>query len=228
MASKRILIVSTSHDRLGDTGSPTGLWLEELAAPYYIWKSKGFSVDIASIKGGKIPLDPASLSEGSTTEYTKKFSNNEHNLKEALQNSISVKDVSETYDAIFLPGGHGVVYDFPGNPDLVAVIEKLVAQDKIVAAVCHGPAGLVGPTAPNGEPIVIGKKVTGFSNTEEEAVGKTKVVPFLLEDKLKELGGLYERAPDWHPFAVADGKLITGQNPQSSEKVAQLVVVGLE
>eukprot|EP00250_Pteridium_aquilinum_P013582 c21436_g1_i1 orf=279-959(-) len=226
MAGKRVLIISTSHDKLGQTDKPTGLWAEEVAAPYYILKEAGVDVDIASVKGGKIPIDAASL-HGDLTDHTHSYLKNHQDLKSKVENSMSIEEASEEYDAVFLPGGHGACYDFPDNPTLIALLEKFWAQGKVVAAVCHGPVGLVNIKAPDGEYIVKGRKVTGFTNSEEEAVGKTAFVPFLLEDKLKERGGLFERGSDWVPYAVADGKLITGQNPMSSAKLAELLLSAL-
>ncbi|MCO5611030.1 hypothetical protein L7F22_065279 [Adiantum nelumboides] len=226
MAGKRVLIVCTSHEKLGKTDKPTGLWAEEVAAPYYILKEAGAHVDIASIKGGKIPLDPVSL-EGDLGHHTHSFLKDHLELKKKVESSLSIADASEEYDAIFLPGGHGVCYDFPDNPTLISLVEKFWAQGKVVAAVCHGPVGLVNIKAPDGEYIVKGRKVAGFTNSEEDAVGKTAFVPFLLEDKLKERGGHFQRGPDWTPYAVADGKLITGQNPMSSAKVAELLLAAL-
>jgi putative intracellular protease/amidase len=225
-SGKRILIVATSHDKLGNTNEPTGCWAEELAAPYYIFKDAGAHVDVVSIKGGKIPIDEASLGEGFVTDHVKRFLGDEE-LKQYVENSLSVKDVPGNYDALFIPGGHGIVFDGPVDKNLTALGEKFWAEGKIVSSVCHGPAALVSMKAPDGTPIVKGKKVTGFSNAEEAAVGKTDKVPFLLEDKLKELGGLYEAGPNWHPKAVADGQLITGQNPASSAPVAELVLKAL-
>jgi putative intracellular protease/amidase len=220
---KRILIVATSHDKLGETGQPTGCWAEELAAPYYIFKDAGAHVDVASIKGGKIPIDEASLGEGFVTDHVKRYLGDEE-LKQYVENSLSVKDVPGSYDALYVPGGHGIMFDGPVDEAFIALGEKFWAEGKIVSSVCHGPAGLVAMKAPDGTSIIKGKKVCGFSNAEEEAVGKTDNVPFLLEDKLKELGGHYEVGPNWHPKAVADGQLITGQNPGSSVAVAELVL----
>lgn len=227
MAGKQVLFLCTSHDKLGDTDKPTGLWAEEVAAPYYILEEAGVNVDIASIKGGKIPLDPVSL-QGDLTDHTHSFVNNHRDLKGKVENSISIAEATKEYDGVFLPGGHGVCYDFPDNPQLIALLESFWAKGKVVSAVCHGPVGLVNIKDLSGDYIVKGRKVTGFTNSEEEAVGKTAFVPFLLEDMLKERGGLFERGPDWVPFAVADGKLITGQNPMSSVKVAGLILGALQ
>ncbi|CAK9857923.1 unnamed protein product [Sphagnum jensenii] len=226
MAGKRILIVSTSFDKLGTSDEPTGLWIEELAAPYFIFKEAGAHVDVASIKGGRVPIDPNSLGDGAVTEHVKRY-HEDLELKNALEKSKSIKEFTGKYDAVFVPGGHGIVYDGPNDKNLIAFVEKIWSEGGVVGSVCHGPAALVNVHAPNGEPIVKGRKVAGFSNSEEEAVGKTKYVPFLLEDKLKELGGLYERGPDWQPFAVADGKLVLGQNPASSAEVAKLVLAAI-
>jgi putative intracellular protease/amidase len=225
-SGKRILIVATSQDKLGDTDQPTGCWAEELVAPYYVFKDAGAHVVIASIKGGKIPIDETSLSENFVTDHVKRYLADEE-LKQYIENSLSVKDVPSTFDALFVPGGHGIVFDGPKDESFRAVGEKFWAEGKIVSSVCHGPAGLVSMRAPDGTSIFKGKKCTGFSNSEEDAVGKTKFVPFLLEDKLKELGGLYEAGPDWQPHSVADGQLITGQNPASSVGVAELVLKAL-
>lgn len=226
MGAKSILIVTTSHPSFPDNGDPTGLWLEEMAAPYLVWTKAGLKVDIVSVKGGKIPLDPASLSPETLTGHAKTF-HDDGKLIALIETTPSVKDVTGDYDAIYLPGGHGVCFDVATDKDTIALVEKFWADGKVVAAVCHGPCGLVNAKATNGEPIVKGKKVNGFSDTEEEAVGKSKRVPFLLETELKSHGGLYEKGPDWTAYAIADGKLITGQNPMSSEKLAGLVLEAL-
>jgi len=223
MAGKRILIVSTSFDKLGTSGELTGVWIEELVAPYYIFKEAGAHVDVVSIKGGHVPIDPNSLGDGAVTEHVKRY-HEDLELKKTLEESKSIKEVTGKYDAVFVPGGHGIVHDGPNDKHLIAFVEKIWSEGGVVGSVCHGPAALVNVHAPNGEPIVKGRKVAGFSNSEEEAAGKAKYVPFLLEDKLKELGGLYESGPNWQPFAVADGKLVLGQNPASSPEVAKLVL----
>lgn len=226
MSAKSILIVATSHSSFPDNGDPTGSWLEELAAPYLVWVKAGFNVDIVSVKGGKIPMDPNSLTPESLTGLAKTFHEDEK-LMALIETTPSVKDVTGEYDAIFLPGGHGVCFDLTTNKDSIALVEKFWAEGKVVASVCHGPGGLVNTKSANGEPLVKGKKVSGFSNSEEEAVGKTKRVPYLLETELTKLGGLYEKGPNWSVYAVADGNLVTGQNPMSSEKVAGLVLEAL-
>jgi len=226
-AGKRILIVATSHDKLGDSGEPTGCWVEELAAPYYVFKDAGAHVVIASLKGGKIPFDKTSFSENFVTDHVKRYLGDEE-LKQYVDNSLSIKDIPGSFDALFVPGGHGIVYDGPNDETFKALGNKFWAEGKVVSAVCHGPAGLVNFHAPDGTSIFKGKKVAGFSNAEEDAVGKKQYVPFLLEDKLKELGGLYEAGPNWQVKAVADGKLVTGQNPASSALVAELVLKALD
>ncbi|EIE21884.1 class I glutamine amidotransferase-like protein [Coccomyxa subellipsoidea C-169] len=222
---KKILSVATSSDQLGDI--KTGLWLEELAAPYYIWKKKGYSVTVASIKGGQIPLDPMSLKDDYLTEPSKTFLDSEAAMKE-LKNSPSVKSVNmDEYDALYIPGGHGIMIDGPKDPHLRKTVETAAKQGKVISAVCHGPAGLVSAEV-DGKPVVKGRKVTAFSNSEEKNVGKESEVPFLLEDKLKELGAKYEKGKDWSPHVVTDGKLVTGQNPQSSAPLAEAVAKVLE
>lgn len=223
MGAKRILIVTTSTKAYPDNGDPTGLWLEELAAPYLVWKTAGLEVDIVSVKGGEVPVDPVSLTPNSLTGQAKKYYEDE-SLMKLIKTTPSVKDVSGEYDAIYLPGGHGACFDFATDKDLIALVEKFWAEGKVVSAVCHGPCGLVNVKAPNGEPIVKGKRVNGFSNSEEEGVGKTARVPFLLETELIKVGGSYEKGADWSVFVVTDGNLITGQNPMSSEKLAEVTL----
>lgn len=225
----QILAIATLHDKLGDSGQPTGLWISELAEPYYVFKEAGYDVTIASPKGGAIPIDPASQQGDFYTSEAKRFLEADDEAKQSLHNSVPLDQVTEpeSYDAIFLPGGHGPVYDLAKSQKAGDILTKAYAAGKIVAAVCHGPAGLV--LAKDGDkPLVSGKKVTGFSNSEERAVGKDKYVPFLLEDKLKELGGKYECTGDWQPFVVQDGRLITGQNPASSKELGEKVVKALE
>ncbi|KAL3690468.1 hypothetical protein R1sor_016777 [Riccia sorocarpa] len=225
MAGKRILILSTSHDKLL-SGEPTGLWAEELIAAYNVFIKAGAHVDVVTLKGGPIPIDAGSLAEGFVTPEVKTFFETEH-LKHIVENSKPIhefKDAAQSYDAIYIPGGHGVVFDLPSDKRSIDLVESFWAANKIVSSVCHGPAALTAVKQPNGDPIVKGRRVAGFTNSEEEAVGKTKKVPFLLEDKLVELGGKHEKVADWQPFAIRDGQLITGQNPASSVKVADLVV----
>jgi putative intracellular protease/amidase len=216
----KILMVLTSHDRLGDTGRPTGFWLEEFAAPYYVFKDAGAEITVASPKGGQPPIDPKSDEPGNQTDAMARFKTDPV-AQEVLANSRKLRDVrADDYDTVFYPGGHGPMWDLADDPTSIALIEAVYNAGKPVAAVCHGPAVLHRATY-QGEPIVKGKRVTGFTNSEEEAVQLTNVVPFLVEDELKRLGGRYEKAADWESFAIVDGRLITGQNPASSTAAAQ-------
>lgn len=217
----KILIVLTSHDKLGDTGKPTGFWLEEFAAPYYVFKDAGAEIVLASPKGGQPPLDPKSDAPDAQTEMTKRFKNDAEG-QALLANTHKLDEVSaEDFDAVFYPGGHGPLWDLTGNAKSIALIESFIHARKPVAAVCHAPAALVQVRGADGEYLVKGKQVTGFTNTEEEGVQLTEVVPFLLEDKLKEIGGDYSKGPDWASYVRVDGLLVTGQNPASSEEAAR-------
>ena len=217
-------MVLTSHDRLGNTGEKTGFWLEEFAAPYYVLKHAGLDVTLASPKGGQPPLDPRSDDPKSETEAMRRFKSDPA-AKAALANTVKLSDVSaDEYDAVFYPGGHGPLWDLSDDRDSIALIERIYAAGKPVAAVCHGPAAFRRAQAPDGTPLVRGKSVTGFSNTEEAAVGLTDVVPFSVEDMLKQNGGEYSKAENWQPYAVTAGNLITGQNPASSEATAKALV----
>lgn len=219
-----ILMVLTSHDRLGDTGKKTGFWLEEFAAPYYVFKDAGADVHLASPKGGQPPLDPASDDPGSLTPAIERFKQDKA-AQQLLANTAKLSEISvEDYDAVFYPGGHGPLWDLANDPDSISIIETMYAANKPVALVCHAPGALRKAKAPDGAPLVRGKAVAGFTNTEERAVGLADVVPFLVEDSLKELGGKYSKVEDWQPLALVDGNLITGQNPASSEPVAQAVL----
>ncbi|MEM6255015.1 MAG: type 1 glutamine amidotransferase domain-containing protein [Cyanobacteria bacterium P01_D01_bin.156] len=227
MPTPRILIVLTSHDQLGNTNHATGFWLEELACPYYIFVDAGASVTLASIKGGQPPLDPKSHLDESQTEDTKRFLA-DGVAQKALAHTIAIDQVNaDDYDAIFLPGGHGTMWDFSTSAILSSLIASFDAEKKIVAAVCHAPAGLVNVKTSSGEPLVKGKTVTAFSNSEEKAVELDAVVPFLLETRLRELGATFEAGPDWGAFSKQDGNLITGQNPASSEPAAKAVLAAL-
>ncbi len=220
----KILIVLTSHDKLGDTGQKTGFWLEELAAPYYVLKDAGAQITLASPKGGQPPLDPKSDAPEHQTEWTKRFHADAAANAELAQTK-KLSDVSaKDFDAVFYPGGHGPMWDMPDNPTSIALIEAFVKADKPVGAVCHAPVALVNVRDNVGDYLVKGKRVTGFTNEEEEAVKLTKVVPFLLEDRLKERGGIYKKGPDWAPFVQVDGKLVTGQNPASSASAAEALL----
>ena len=220
----KILIVVTSHDELGDTGEKTGFWLEEFVAPYYTFLDAGAVVTIASPKGGEPPLDPKSDLPENQTEATERFKK-DLAAQAALASTVKLADVrAEDYDAIFYPGGHGPMWDMPDNVTSIALIEAFVKADKPVGAVCHAPVALVNVRGQDGEYLVKGKRVTGFTNAEEEAVGLSAVVPFLLEDRLKERGGIFSKAADWAPYVQVDGKLITGQNPASSRPGAEALL----
>lgn len=221
---KKILFVLTSNDKLGDTGNKTGFWIEEFSSPYYILKDAGFVVDLASPKGGKPPIDPNSEADDAQTESTKRFYNDKE-TQEVLANTQQLASVNQAdYDAVFYPGGHGVLWDLVESDESKKLIESFYQHNKPVSFVCHAPAVLKHIKDADGNPLVKGKKVTGFTNQEEGAVQLTEVVPFLLEDMLIENGGVYSKIEDWQPYAVEDGLLITGQNPASSEKVAKLLI----
>jgi putative intracellular protease/amidase len=220
----KILIVLTSHDQLGNTGKKTGFWLEEFAAPYYVLADAGADITLASPNGGQPPLDPKSDEPGAQTAATQRF-RRDSGAQTALANTLKLSDVSpDDYDAVFYPGGHGPLWDLAEDRHSIALIETMYAAGKPVAAVCHAPAVLRHAKAPDGSALVRGKSVTGFSNTEEDAVQLSNVVPFMLEDELQAKGANYSRADDWQPHAVTDGNLITGQNPASSELVAKAVL----
>ena len=226
MSGKKVLFVLTSHSELGDTGHKTGFWIEEFAAPYYALTDKGVDVTLASPKGGQPPIDPKSSEPGFSTPATERF-NGDSALKEKLSATAVLSTVkSADFDAVFYPGGHGPLWDLATNADSLRLIAEFISANKVVAAVCHAPVVLINAVH-DGKPLVNGKRVTGFSNTEEEAVQLTKVVPILVEDGLKEKGGLYEKGADWAPFAIEDGLLITGQNPASSETVAHKLLARL-
>lgn len=219
----KVLMVLTSHDQLGDTGKPTGFWLEEFAAPYYVFKDAGAEVTLASPKGGQPPVDPKSDEPANQTEATTRFKS-DPDAQAALANTVKLAEVrADDYDTVFYPGGHGPMWDLANDTASITLIESFYNAGKPVAAVCHAPAALLKANY-QGQPIVKGKRVTGFTNSEEEAVQLTKVVPFLLEDELKRLGGGYEKAGDWADFTVVDGQLITGQNPASSASAARALV----
>ena len=216
----KIVMVLTSHDRLGETGKKTGFWLEEFAAPYYVFRDAGAEITIASPKGGQPPLDPASDTQDGQTAMTRRFKQDPV-AQAALAQTIQLATIkADEYDAVFYPGGHGPLWDLTKDIHSIALIGAMYAAKKPVAAVCHAPAVLLDVKV-DGKPIVQGKRVTGFSDTEEAAVHLTNVVPFLVEDELKRLGGHYEKAADWQSLAIVDGHLITGQNPASSEAAAR-------
>ena len=224
----KVLIVLTSHSDLGDTGQKTGFWIEEFAAPYYLMADAGVELTLSSPKGGQPPIDPKSDSPENQTPATKRFHADEA-LSEKLANTVKLSEVKEgEYDAVFYPGGHGPLWDLAEDKNSISLIESFYQNNKPIAFVCHAPAALVGVKRANGEPLVKGKQVTGFSNTEEEAVELTKVVPFLLEDELKKLGATYSKGADWASHVIKDGLLITGQNPGSSEEAAKVLLETLK
>ncbi|WP_299441892.1 type 1 glutamine amidotransferase domain-containing protein [uncultured Aquimarina sp.] len=218
---KKVLFVLTSHSDLGNTGEKTGFWIEEFASPYYFLKDKGVEITIASPKGGQPPIDPKSELPDFQTPATKRF-NGDQETQTILANTTKLASINANdYDAIFYPGGHGPLWDLAEDKSSIALIEAFYNQNKPVAAVCHAPAIFKNTKKTDGTPLVNGKKVTGFSNTEEEAVQLTDVVPFLVEDMLIANGATYSKEADWSPYAIEDGLLITGQNPASSELVAE-------
>ena len=220
----KVLIVLTSHDELGDTGEKTGFWLEEFASPYYHLKDAGAQVTLASPRGGQPPLDPKSQEPDFQTDATRRFDNDQAAQNE-LANTAKLAELKvEDFDAVFYPGGHGPLWDLHNDSDSIALIEGFIAAGKPVATVCHAPAVLLKAKDQNGDPLVKGKKVTGFSNSEEAAVELTDVVPYLLEDQLVKMGGVYQKVEDWNPLAVVDGLIITGQNPASSDAVAEALL----
>ena len=217
----KILIVLTSHDQLGDTGKKTGFWLEEFAAPYYVLKDARAAITVTSSKGGQPPLDPKSEVPEFQTELTKRF-RTDIAAQAELANTKKLADVSaDDFEAVFYPGGHGPMWDMPDNAASIALIEAFVKADKPVGAVCHAPVAFVNVRRKDGEYLVKGKRVTGFTNTEEAAMDLTAVVPFLLEDRLKERGGIYSKAANWVPYVQVDRRLVTGQNPASSGPAAE-------
>ena len=217
----KVLIVLTSHSELGNTGRKTGFWLEELAAPYYAFKDAGVDVVLASPAGGQPPLDPKSNEPSSQTEQTRRFEADPAATAQ-LAATVRLDSVSQAdFDTVFYPGGHGPLWDLAEDKHSIALIEAFIAANKPVALVCHAPGVLRHVQTPAGRPLVEGKQVTGFTNSEEAAVGLTDIVPFLVEDELKAKGGVYSKGPDWGSYVVADGLLITGQNPASSAAAAQ-------
>lgn len=225
----KVLFILTSHDQLGDTGKPTGFYIDEMAAPYWALTDAGHDVTIASVKGGKPPVDPNSLDDdpakrpAPVTRFL-----DDATAKAKLDDTPAVADVkADGYDAVFLPGGHGTMWDFAGNADVARLVSAVWAKDGVVGAVCHGPAGLLGATKADGTPLVEGKHVAGFTDSEEKTVGLTDQVPYLLETRLREQGAKFEGKADWEVFAVTDGKLVTGQNPQSAEEVGKQLVAAM-
>jgi len=220
----KILMILTSHSELGNTGKKTGFWVEEFATPYYKMKDAGVAITIASPKGGQPPIDPLSTEPANQTEATHRFDKDEK-LKELLAHTKRLSELSvDNFDAVFYPGGHGPLWDLTNDKNSIKLIEDFYNKQKPIAFVCHAPAALLKVKAENGQPLIKGKKITSFSNTEEEAAGLTKVVPFLLEDELKKLGAHYSKGANWSAYTQQDGLLISGQNPASSEEVAKLLL----
>jgi putative intracellular protease/amidase len=223
-----ILFVVTSHDKLGDTGKKTGFWVEEFANPYYTLLDQGATITIATPKGGAAPIDPSSDSPDAATKDTDRF-NKDADAKAKIANTKVLADMdADDFDAVFYPGGHGPLWDLANDATSIALIEKFNSQKKPIAFVCHAPAALKDVKNADGTPLVKGKKVTGFTNTEEAAVGLTDIVPFLVEDMMNKNEGIYSKKEDWHAYAIQDGNLITGQNPASSELVAEKLLESLK
>lgn len=223
-----ILFVLTSHDKLGDTGKKTGFWIEEFANPYYTLLDKGATITIATPKGGAAPIDPSSDSPDAATADTERF-NIDADAKSKIENTKVLATINpDDFDAVFYPGGHGPLWDLANDATSIALIEKFNNQAKPIAFVCHAPAALKGVIDSKGNPLVKGKKVTGFTNSEEAAVGLTDIVPFLVEDMLNKNGGIYSKKEDWAAYAIQDGNLITGQNPASSKLVAEKLLESLK
>lgn len=220
----KALFILTSHDTLGDTGKPTGFYWEELAAPYWILSDAGWQIELASIKGGKPPADPSSAEGDAMTDEVRRLLADEAVMNK-LENTTKVEEVEVSgCDIVFLPGGHGTMWDLPNSKALGDLLGRAFDKGAVVGAVCHGPAGLLSARLASGDPLVHGRRVAGFTNSEEDAVGLSDVVPFMLEDQLRAQGGHHQKGPDWQPFAVADGNLVTGQNPASSAEVARLML----
>ena len=227
MSAKKILMVLTSHDELGDTGHKTGFWVEEFAAPYYAFIDAGAEVTLASVKGGQPPIDPNSAAPDAATDATKRF-DQDSAAQSLMANTKPLADVKASdYDAVFYPGGHGPLWDLVDNQDSINLIEQFLNSDKPVGAVCHASAVLLNAKNAAGKSVVFDKKVTGFSNSEEDAVQLTNVVPLLVEDELIKQGGQYQKTDDWGELAIEDGLLITGQNPASSELAAKKLLTKL-
>jgi len=217
----KVLIILTSHDKLGNTGQKTGFWLEELASPYYVFKDNKAEITLASPLGGQPPLDPKSDEPDYQTQATKRFQNDD-TAQAQLSNTVILSSINaDDYDAVFYPGGHGPLWDLAEDKNSIALIENMHGANKLVGLVCHAPAALIHTKGTDGKPLVNNKRVTGFTNGEEAGVELTEIVPFLVEDMLINNGGLYQKAEDWHVHIEADGNLITGQNPASSEAVAE-------
>ncbi|MCH4024715.1 MAG: type 1 glutamine amidotransferase domain-containing protein [Acetobacter fabarum] len=225
----KILMIATSADRLGQSGHATGVWLEELTTPFYAFRDAGADVTLASIAGGAVPVDTRSVKEAGQNEASVDRYLADPTLRQTVAETPKFTTIDAAgFDAVFLPGGHGTMTDYPENPDLARLIELFDRSGRIVSAVCHGPAGLLSARKPDGTPFVAGRRVSAFADSEERAVGLEHTVPFLLEDRLRALGAIYEKGPDFASFATQDGTLLTGQNPASAARVAALVVERLK
>ena len=225
---KRVLIIVTSNAKLGDTSKTTGIWAEELAVPYYAFIDAGITVELASPKGGAVPFDPASIKpKGQNGTQVERFLADAEAQRRCAATRVAAQMDAAGFDAIFFPGGHGAMWDLPTDQGVTLAVEAAYQANKIIAAVCHGPAGLVTAKRPDGKSILHGKRINAFTDDEEAAAGLTHVVPFALETRMREQGGVFEKAANWNAFAVRDGNLITGQNPMSSALVAQHVLEAL-
>jgi putative intracellular protease/amidase len=224
----KILMVITSHDQLGDTGRKTGFWLEEVAAPYYAFKNEGVDITLASPKGGRPPLDPKSNEAAFQTDLTRRFERDKA-AEAQLEKTVQLDSVRQAdFDSVFYPGGHGPMWDLAEDESSIKLIESFLAAGKPIAIVCHSTGALRHVTTPDGKPLVLGKEVTGFTNGEEEEVGLTKIVPFLVEDEMLKLGAIFSKKANWRSHVVSDGQLITGQNPQSSGPAAKTLIAALK
>jgi putative intracellular protease/amidase len=223
----KIVMVLTSHDQLGNTGRKTGFWLEEFAAPYFVFRDAGVELTLASPKGGQPPVDPKSDLPENQTDAMARFKRDDVAQKALAQTIRLDKVQSAAHDTVFYVGGHGPMWDLAESPVSIALLESFYNAGKPIALVCHSP-GVLRHVTYNGAPLVKGKRVTGFTNDEEEEVQLTQVVPFLVEDELKGLGATFEKVPNWQPFSIVDGRLITGQNPASSTSAAQALLGVLE
>lgn len=226
--SKRILMILTSNNRMGEHDKPTGLWAEEFTAPYYALVDAGADVKLASPAGGPIPIDPTSMKPKGENEASVERYLGDKAVQALVQTTSKAADMNMgDFDAVFFPGGHGTMWDLPNDAGVKRIVEQADADGKIIASVCHGAAGLVSARRADGKSVVAGRKVNSFTDAEEVAVGLQDVVPFMLESRLRELGGVFEGGPNWQAYSVRDGHLITGQNPQSSEKIAHMVLKAL-
>ena len=220
----KILIVLTSHDVLGTTGRKTGFWLEELAAPYYHFRDVGWDITLASPNGGRAPLDPKSNEPEFQTDQTRRFEADAH-AEAQLDSTVQLDSASaDEYDAVFYPGGHGPLWDLAEDGTSIKLIERAVTTGRPIALVCHAPGALRHAVTGSGTPLVASRQVTGFTNSEEETMGLTRVVPFLVEDELVAKGAIFSRVRDFEPHVVVDGRLITGQNPASSGPAAKELI----